>query len=621
MKKKIRQSGNIAKGAPSGFVISLMVHAAAILLAGLFVVFTVTQKDEKRFVPPKPVDRPKMKLKKPKVKVKKSAKPKSTTRIVTKVKRASMPDIQLPEMTGMTDGLVGGIGGFDIMPDLSEVTMFGSEQSIGNDFVGVFYDMKRNRRGAPIPHDQDTFKQIVKQFMIKGWKPSAWSRFYRSPRKLYATTFAVPPVLSALAPKAFGEHDTIGYTWICHYKGQLVYPEDITFRFWGMGDDLLVVRVDNEIVISAPWPSHEGPFATLWSSTSADSRKYALGNNHAVVGDWITLKAGVALDMEVLVSEITGGVFCSMLCVEVEGEEYPRNPFRNGPTLPIFKTEEPSLDLTEAIWADLDPGDASVTNGPIFRDFVSKGTVRAAVPLEPPAVVVEEHGGIRIWTNTDGKTIEAEFMTVMGDKVVVKNPKGKQQKIPKDKLSAADLEFVDLETPPKFNLDFSKKSVQMPLPPQSPFSSSQRPLRIFEYTFGIKLKQSTTGGYDYPLTLEYFAIGAEVDGKNWVLLDRKSDMFIPTKENKGIYEFYGDPVILQTQAIRDAAPIRGTKYGGFLVTITDKRGKIIQYKASHEFLYDAKENLKKLPVSRHFDTTGNRVPPPRPTSGDRADWM
>ena len=67
-------------------MISLTLHAAAFLLAGMLVVFTVQKKEEKKFVSPKPVNRPNMKLKKPMVKVKKSAKPKSTTRIVTKVK-------------------------------------------------------------------------------------------------------------------------------------------------------------------------------------------------------------------------------------------------------------------------------------------------------------------------------------------------------------------------------------------------------------------------------------------------------------------------------------------------------------------------------------------------------
>jgi hypothetical protein len=100
----------VVKGAPSGLVISLLVHAAAFMLAGLLVVFNVVNKEEKKFVPPKPVDRPKMKLKKPKVKVKKNAKPKSSERIVTKVTKANMPDIQLPELSGIGDGIGAGGG-------------------------------------------------------------------------------------------------------------------------------------------------------------------------------------------------------------------------------------------------------------------------------------------------------------------------------------------------------------------------------------------------------------------------------------------------------------------------------------------------------------------------------
>ena len=94
MKRFSKKSQRIDKGAPSGFVLSLLIHAAIFLLAGMLVVFTVVNKEEKEFVPPKPVDRPKMNLRKPKVK--KTSTPKPTTRIVTKVRRASMPDIQLP---------------------------------------------------------------------------------------------------------------------------------------------------------------------------------------------------------------------------------------------------------------------------------------------------------------------------------------------------------------------------------------------------------------------------------------------------------------------------------------------------------------------------------------------
>ncbi|VGO14447.1 hypothetical protein PDESU_03009 [Pontiella desulfatans] len=372
MKKRLNKAKGVVKGAPSGFVVSLLVHAAAFLLAGMLVVFSVVQKEEKKFVPPAPVDRPKMKLKKPQVKVKKTSKPKPTTRIVTKVKRASMPDIQLPEMSGMADGLAGGIGGFEIMPDLGEVTIFGGGQSIGNDFVGTFIDFKRNRQGRPIPMSREKYTEEMKQFVLRGWKPAAIAQYYRSPKQLYATTIMVPAILSSIAPSAFDEADTIGYCWAVHYKGQLVHKEDITFRFWGQGDDNLVVRVDGKIVLNASWPgnSEEAMQSACrgWSSKSADSRKFYLGNNTAVVGDWITLKAGVPLDMDVLIGEEPGGQFSAMLTVEVEGVDYPRNR-QGGPILPIFKTTEPSHDLVDAIYETMPEGEASVTNGPVFRDY------------------------------------------------------------------------------------------------------------------------------------------------------------------------------------------------------------------------------------------------------------
>ena len=53
MKKKnldLKKTQGIGKGAPSGLVFSLLVQAVAFMLAGLLVVFTVHQKEEKKFV-------------------------------------------------------------------------------------------------------------------------------------------------------------------------------------------------------------------------------------------------------------------------------------------------------------------------------------------------------------------------------------------------------------------------------------------------------------------------------------------------------------------------------------------------------------------------------------------
>ena len=242
MKKQVKKSKGVVKGTSRAVLLSILIHSALFIIAGMLVVFTVVKKEEQNFEPPPPAKQPKMKLKKPKVRMKKSSQPKSRTRITTRSKRSVMPVIELPDMGGIGEGLGDGIQGFDIMPDFDQVTVFGSGQTIGNDFIGTFYDLKRNRNGTFYGVGVAEYKEIVGRFVRGGFQPSTLSRFYQSPKKLYATCFMVPTVRSSVAPKAFGE-DTGGWCWMVHYAGKLVYPEDITFRFRGSADDILVVAV------------------------------------------------------------------------------------------------------------------------------------------------------------------------------------------------------------------------------------------------------------------------------------------------------------------------------------------------------------------------------------------
>ncbi len=619
----------VVKGAPSGFVVSLLFHAAAFLIAGAFVVFTVVNKEEQRFVPPKPVDRPKMKLKKPKVQVKKNTKPRSTTRIVAKVRQASMPEIQLPEMSGIGEGLgTGGLDGLSMMPDLTTETFFGNAQSIGNDFVGTFYDFTRDRLGKPTLLAPENMFQKVKDFMVKGWNPNVFSQYYRSPNKLYATFFCVPTEYSTLGPAAFGHPEASSWCWIVHYKGKLVYKDDITFRFWGQGDDYMIVRVDGQIVLIACWPQSAEPYYTqLWRSTSPDNRIYPLGNNRSVVGDWVELKAGEPKDMEVLIGEGKGGLFAALLTVEVKGEKYDQNPFLGGPTLPIFKTEELSQSMVEDIGNMLHEGDACLTNGPVFKDYESRQA--PAVAVEPVAAPEPETAvppavdprATRVWTSVDGKTMEGEYVTKLGNQAVIQVGKGKQIKIPLDQLAGEDRSFIELENPPELYIDFYKASDQIPPPHESPYVDLHFPIRISDFTFGVQIKQKTTDPYNHRLHVEYFAIGEEVDGNNYVLLDHRDTWFDLNEANKREFQFLGDKVRVQSKATWPNSPMRGVKYGGYLVIVTDERGKVVQYAASSKFLYDYVENLRKIPLTRHFDRECLRVAPPRPTFDDRNPYI
>ncbi len=293
MKRTEKKSKGVVKGTYSAFLISVMLHVAAFLLAGSLVVFTIFKKEEQVFTPPQVVERPKMELKKPKVRIKKS-KPKQTNRIVTKTKNSNMPKIELPEMSGIGADLDDGIGGFDTLPDFGNLTLLGSSKSIGNDLVGVYYDLKFTRTGRWNPLPEDEWRYVYHKFFREGWDPKILSKYYRSPKKLYATYLVLPPTISAMAPVAFGMSDKMasGGEWILHYKGKLVHKDGITFRFWVAVDDALAIRVDNEVVIAASFINSKNGslrspemYQGLWSSSSMDTGKYLIGQSLATVGD------------------------------------------------------------------------------------------------------------------------------------------------------------------------------------------------------------------------------------------------------------------------------------------------------------------------------------------------
>lgn len=612
-------SQNASKGMPSAVILSILIHTGLFLLAGMLVVFTVVRKDEQNFEPPKAVERPKMKLKKPKVKLKQSSKPKSTTRIVTRDNRASMPDIQLPEMSGMGDALGDGFGdGLGMMLDPGEITLFGSGQTIGNDFVGTLYNLNRRRDGTLVTMDGDMFRQKLRDFVLSGWNTAAFNAYYRLPNQLYTTHFMIPEVPSPMAPDVFGAPDMEGYFFMIHYKGKLVSQEPITFRFWGIGDAYIMVNVDGREVLLNCWVGHQ-PYFDWWESTSSDHKQYILGNQPVAVGDWITLEPGKPLDMQVMFGEYVGGALAAMLNVEVQGVEYERNK-QGAPILPAFKTAEFSLDLIDEIYPHLYENETCLTNGPVFSDYsVPKAVLnKAGAPLsiEPPPASVSA-SRIRTWVLADGRTIKAELLTMLGNKVSLKGPRGKIIRIEKDMFSEEDLTYIQLENPPIFDISFSKQSEQRNYPDPLPtaYTYRQPSPTATRYVFSTTVKQISPGSYDQELQVEFFAVGAEINGNRYILLDRQKTLFSPTRENNRSVRLSGNTVELPDFMIgtHEAGwDRRGKKYASFLVVIRDSRGKIIAHETPKKWLFENLENLEKVPVGKYFDKTGTRVRPTRP---------
>ncbi|MEN7974086.1 MAG: SHD1 domain-containing protein, partial [Verrucomicrobiota bacterium] len=525
-------------------------------------------------------------------------------------------------------------GGFDTLPDLSDVTIFGVEQSIGNDFVGTYYDSKLDRNGRTLSVDVEgtEWRRMLNRFFRRDWDTSIFARYYRSPRKLYATSFVVPVIPSSMAPDAFGANESVGALWMAHYKGQLVHKEAITFRFWGVADEFLAVRVDGEVVLALDWWRWDviagQIIGNIWDSYSPDSHKYFMGNARSVVGDWITLEPGVPLPMEILMGD-NGGVASFFLAVEVEGVEYERNR-QGGPILPAFKTAELSHDQLDIIYNGLPVEEICLTNGPVFRDYDVSGVAAGTAPdttshlPPPPSRTCPAESGIpqpalRTWNLVDGRTIEAEFVNTFGGKVVLKNAKGKTYKIPPGKLSAGDLEYAELARPPVFNINFLKNF------DQKRFSGGFYDVSIYGRPhwarppesrgfFGVQFKQTSAGEYNHELQVEIFAIGKQRSrpGARYILLDHQKTAFTPSKEDQRFYEFRSKREVVLTNYVNVYDTAFGEKYAGYLVTVTDERGEVIAVESSNKWLYENLENLKKLSVGNYMDKTCIRAFPARP---------
>jgi len=370
MKQVIKKAKGLVKGTSSAVLFSAAIHALLIFVAGTLVVFSVIKKEEKKFVPPPPVDRPKMDLKKPRVKVKKTTKPRATQRIVSK-SVSSMPDLQLPAISSTGSGLSGGVGGYELVPDIARISLFGGTKSmaVGNDFEGTFYSLRYDRRGKETNVDEPGYEKTIRRFVDSDWNPYVFAPYFRGPQKLYTTQIFIPTIFSEFGPSHFGipiGPDFDPYLWCVHYKGKIMRKEGGRFRFWGFGDDVLLVRVNGTVVFNGSWESFRSDICD-WKRHKEDYQ-YFMGHAEMAVGDWFELEPGVPIEMEVLIGEVPGGHFCAYLVVEDETEDYVEN--RDGmPIFPVFKTAEIPERVKDKIKYTLIPGEADLDSDLMFNVY------------------------------------------------------------------------------------------------------------------------------------------------------------------------------------------------------------------------------------------------------------
>lgn len=214
-----------------------------------------------------------------------------------------------------------------------DITEFGSRTRSTDSLIGILYDLKQTQDGKPTGMNIKGYNDFIDKFIASKWDEAVLNDYYRAPLPLYTTQVFVPLMPAANAPKAFGVADVVKpMFWLIHYKGQVSAPETGEWRFWGYGEEVCSVAINGANVLLSNWKEITTP--TVGWKTHDDPGQPA-ANGRLRAGDWFRLEKGQVVDLDVLIGERGGGVFCAFLLIERRGATYPS---RNGaPVLPVFQ--------------------------------------------------------------------------------------------------------------------------------------------------------------------------------------------------------------------------------------------------------------------------------------------
>lgn len=213
---------------------------------------------------------------------------------------------------------------------------FGTRERQAAALVGIFYDLKQTQQGEPIPKFQSNYAKALDEFLVAGFDEALLNRYYRAPLPLYTTQLAIRRMHAAAAPRAFDVEDVVQPSyWVVHYKGQVAPPADGTYRFVGNFDDVLIVAINRRVVLNGSRPDTKLPLLD-WRE-AADKGPRVAANGLAAYGDWLDLKAGEPVDIDILIGERPGSSFYGVLLWQKKGETYPLDA-DGRVILPLFQT-------------------------------------------------------------------------------------------------------------------------------------------------------------------------------------------------------------------------------------------------------------------------------------------
>lgn len=191
----------------------------------------------------------------------------------------------------------------------------------------------------------------------------------------------------------------------------------------------------------------------------------------------------------------------------------------------------------------------------------------------------------QIWTDTNGKFIEAEQMKVLNSQVLLRLTDGREIMVSLDTLREEDRQRAILAQPPTLEINVSAKTSRS----NSSAGTSRRRRRVqieeesTQVTVSI-LKQSSAP-YDQQLKAVLYLMG-ELDGNKHEIIDTVTETFTYAPKSK---EFALTSGMFESQKRENGE--RRTEYAGWFVAVFDSNDQLIAMKSSKREYTENAENL------------------------------
>jgi len=246
---------------------------------------------------------------------------------------------------------------------------FGLPEPNANALVGTFYDTKQDPHRKPTGMTPEKLRDVIKEFTTRGWNErSLEGHYYKAPQTLYQTKIYIPEMSAGEAPKAFNcEKEVEPSRWMVIYRGEVTPPKSGKYRFVGAGDDVLVVRFNGQNVFDHGFtqgttglyvPGNVAGLAakpenrdlakvlrggamklpiTFYQYDTTQNWNKSIGG--LAVGPEFEANAGSRYPIEILISEIPGGLFGASLLIQETGVTYQKAS-TGAPILPVFRLDQ-----------------------------------------------------------------------------------------------------------------------------------------------------------------------------------------------------------------------------------------------------------------------------------------